>query len=113
MGIIIAWIINALALIVVGYLLPGVSVAGFGSALIAALTLGLVNTLLRPVLVLLTIPVTIITLGLFLLVINALLFWFVGSILNGFSVDSFGWALLGAIIYSVITYVMTSVLIRI
>ena len=113
MGIIIAWFINALALIFVSYLLPGVYVAGFGSALIAALVLGLVNTIVRPVLVLLTIPVTILTLGLFLLVINALLFWFVGSILRDFQVDGFGWALLGAVIYSVITYVMTSILVKI
>lgn len=113
MGIIIAWIINALALILVSYLLPGVYVAGFGSALIAALVLGLVNTIIRPILIILTIPVTIVTLGLFLLVINALMFWFVGSILNDFHVDGFGWALLGAIIYSIITYAMTSILIRI
>ncbi|MDO5668101.1 MAG: phage holin family protein [Alcaligenaceae bacterium] len=112
MGIIIAWIINALALILVGYLLSGVHVAGFGSALIAALVLGLVNTLVKPILVVLTIPVTVLTLGLFLLVINALLFWFVGSILKDFQVDGFGWALIGAVIYSVITYIMTSVLIR-
>lgn len=113
MGIIIAWMINALALILVSYLLPGVYVAGFGSALIAALVLGLVNTIVRPILIVLTIPVTIVTLGLFLLVINALMFWFVGSILNDFHVDGFAWALLGAIIYSIITYAMTSILIRI
>ncbi|NLA51337.1 MAG: phage holin family protein [Alcaligenaceae bacterium] len=113
MGLIIAWIVNAFALVLVSYLLPGVHVAGFGSALIAALVLGLVNTLVRPVLVLLTIPVTIFTLGLFLLVINGLMFWFVGSILRDFQVDGFGWALLGAIIYSVITYAMTSILSRI
>lgn len=112
MGIIIAWFINALALILVSYLLPGVHVASFGSALIAALVLGLVNTLIKPILVVLTIPVTILTLGLFLLVINALLFWFVGSILINFQVDGFGWALIGAVIYSVMTYIMTSVLIR-
>ena len=113
MSLIIAWFINALALIVVSYLLPGVHVAGFVSALIAALVLGLVNTIIKPVLVLLTIPVTIITLGLFLLVINGLMFWLVGSILRDFQVDGFGWALIGAIVYSVITYVMTSILIRV
>lgn len=112
MSIIIVWFINALALILVSYVLPGVHVAGFGSALIAALVLGLVNTLVRPILIILTIPVTVLTFGLFLLVINALLFWFVGSILKDFQVDSFGWALLGALIYSVITYTMTSVLIQ-
>lgn len=112
MSIIIVWFINALALILVSYVLTGVHVAGFGSALIAALVLGLINTLVRPILVILTIPVTVLTFGLFLLVINALLFWFVGSILKDFQVDSFGWALLGALIYSVITYTMTSILIK-
>ncbi|CAM5180910.1 phage holin family protein [Oligella ureolytica] len=113
MGIIIAWMINALALVLVGYLLPGVYVAGFGSALIAALVLGLINTIIKPIFVVLTIPVTIVTLGLFLVVINALMFWFAGSILKDFQVDGFWWALLGAIVYSIITYVMTSILIRI
>ncbi len=113
MGLFVAWIVNAFALVLVSYLLPGVHVAGFGSALIAALVLGLVNTLIRPVLVLLTIPVTIFTLGLFLLVINGLMFWFVGSILRDFQVDGFGWAILGAIVYSVITYAMTSILMRV
>lgn len=112
MVIIIAWFINALALVFVSYLLPGVHVAGFASALVAALILGLVNTIIRPVLIVLTIPVTILTLGLFLLVINALMFWFVGSILRDFQVDGFGWALIGAAVYSVITFAMTSVLIK-
>ena len=113
MGIIIAWMINALALVLVGYLLPGVYVAGFGSALIAALVLGLINTIIKPIFVVLTIPVTIVTLGLFLVVINALMFWIAGSILKDFQVDGFWWALLGAIVYSIITYVMTSILISI
>lgn len=112
MGLIVVWFINALALILVSYLLPGVHVAGFGSALIAALVLGLINTIVRPVLVILTIPVTFLTLGLFLLVINGLLFWFVGSILKDFQVDGFAWALLGAVVYSAITFIMTSVLMR-
>ncbi|NLJ50976.1 MAG: phage holin family protein [Alcaligenaceae bacterium] len=112
MGLIVVWFINALALILVSYLLPGVHVAGFGSALIAALVLGLINTIVRPVLVILTIPVTFLTLGLFLLVINGLLFWFVGSILKDFQVDGFAWAMLGAVVYSAITFIMTSLLMR-
>ena len=112
MGLIVVWFINALALILVSYLLPGVHVAGFGSALIAALVLGLINTIVRPVLVLLTIPVTFLTLGLFLLVINGLLFWFVGSILKDFQVDGFAWAMLGAVVYSAIIFIMTSILMR-
>lgn len=111
MGLIILWFINALALFLVAYLLPGVHVAGFGAALIAAIVLGLVNSVIRPILVVLTIPVTIVTLGLFLFVINGLMFWMVGSILNGFQVDGFWWAMLGAIIYSVISTIMSSILI--
>ena len=103
MNLILVWILNAVALLVVAYLLPGISVASFGSALIAALVLGLVNMLVKPVLVLLTLPITIVTLGLFLIVLNALLFWFVGTILRGFQVNGFWWAVGGAILYSFIS----------
>jgi len=97
------WILNAVALLIVAYLLPGIVVTGFGSALIAAVVLGLLNMLVKPVLILLTLPVTIVTLGLFLSVINALVFWFAGSILSGFKVEGFWWAVIGAILYSVIS----------
>ena len=76
------------------------AVTSFGSALIAALVLGLFNTLLRPLLVLLTLPVTVLTLGLFLFVINALMFWFAASVLQGFNVTGFGAALIGSLLYS-------------
>lgn len=89
MTLLLVWILNAVALLVVAYILPGITVASFGSALIAALVLGLLNTLVKPVLVLLTLPITIVTLGLFLLVLNALVFWFAGSILKGFQVNGF------------------------
>lgn len=102
MGLILVWILNAVALLAVAYLLPGIHVASFGSALIAALVLGLVNTLVQPILVVLTLPITIVTLGLFLFVLNALLFWFVGSILSGFQVNGFWWAMAGALLYSII-----------
>ncbi|HLV27792.1 MAG TPA: phage holin family protein, partial [Burkholderiaceae bacterium] len=102
MGLLLVWILNAIALLIVAYVLPGVTVSSFGSALIAALVLGLLNTLVKPLLVLLTLPVTIVTLGLFLLVLNALVFWFAGSILKGFQVSGFWWAMLGAIVYSVV-----------
>ena len=111
MRLALTWILNAVALLAVAYLLPSVHVAGFGSALIAALVLGLVNTLIRPVLVLLTLPVTLLTLGLFILVINGLLLWFVGSVLSGFTVDGFWDAVLGAIIYSVISWSLASLLV--
>jgi putative membrane protein len=105
---ILLWILNALALLGVAYLLPGIVVASFGSALLAALVLSLLNMLVKPVLVLLTLPITIVTLGLFLLVLNALLFWFAGSILKGFHVNGFWWAVIGAILYSIISGLLSA-----
>jgi putative membrane protein len=99
------WIINAAALLLVAYLYPGVSVESFAAAMIAALVLGLVNAVVRPLLVILTLPVTLLTLGLFLFVINALLFWLVAELVPGFGVSGFGGALLGSILYSLITLV--------
>ena len=90
----------AAALLLVAHLYPGVRVANFGSAMIAALVLGLLNTLVRPLLVLLTLPVTVVTLGLFLFVINAAMFWSAAELLSGLSVSSFGAALVGSLIYS-------------
>jgi len=103
MEIILVWILNAVALLIVAYILPGINVASFGSALVAALVLGLLNTLVKPLLILLTLPITIVTLGLFLLVINALVFWFAGSVLKGFQVNGFWWAVLGAVVYSLVS----------
>jgi putative membrane protein len=97
------WIVNAAALMLVAYLYPGVSVDSFPAALLAALVLGLVNAVVRPILVILTLPVTLLTLGLFIFVINALLFWLVAEVVGGFHVGGFGAALLGSILYSVIT----------
>jgi len=109
--ILLVWILNAVALWLVTQILPGVHITQWWpDALIAVLVLGLVNTLVRPVLVILTLPVTLITLGLFLLVINALLFWAVGSILKGFSVDSFWWAFVGALLYSLFSWAFSSLL---
>ena len=100
MKIITRWILLAAALLLVAHLYPGVEVTSFGSALIAAFVLGLFNTLLRPLLVLLTLPVTVITLGLFLFVINALMFYFAASVLEGLHVAGFAAALIGSLIYS-------------
>lgn len=111
MEILLVWILNAVALLIVAYLLPGISVASFGAALIAALVLGLLNTLVKPVLVLLTLPITIVTMGLFLLVLNALVFWFAGSVLKGFHVAGFWWALGGAIIYSLVSGLLSRLLV--
>ncbi|MDB6001218.1 MAG: putative transrane protein [Rhizobacter sp.] len=101
MKIILRWLLLAAALLLVAHLYPGVIVKSFGSAMIAALVLGLLNTLLRPILVLLTLPVTVVTLGLFLFIINALMFYFAASMLDGFAVTGFAAALIGSLIYSV------------
>jgi len=112
MKIILRWLLLAAALLLVAQLYPGVVVKSFGSALIAALVLGLFNALLRPILVLLTLPVTLITLGLFLFVINALMFYFAASVFDGFSVTGFGAALIGSVIYSLCGLVIDAALER-
>ena len=100
MKLIVRWLLLAAALLLVAHVYPGVTVKSFGAAMIAAFVLGLLNTLLRPILVLLTLPVTLITLGLFLFVINALMFYFAASMLDGFHVNCFTAALIGSLIYS-------------
>ena len=112
MKLIIKWLLSAAALIVVASLYSGVQIQGFGAALMAALVIGLCNLFLRPILVLLTLPVTVITLGLFLFVINALLFWFTANVLDGFYVRGFGAALLGSLIYSGLGVVIDSAIER-
>lgn len=111
MKLLLTWIINAGTLVLLPYVVPGIHIAGFGSALITALVLGLVNTVVRPVLVLLTLPVTLLTLGLFILFINAVLFWGVASFLDGFAVDGFGPAFIGAIAFSAISTLISWLLI--
>ncbi len=106
------WIVNAAALLLVAYIYPGVHVESFLAALIAALVLGLVNAFIRPLLVILTFPVTLITLGLFLFVINALLFWLVAEVVHGFTVGGFWAALVGSILYSLITLVTSWLLFK-
>ena len=100
MKLLLRWFLLAAALLLVAHLTPGVKVASFGSALLAAFVLGLLNTLVRPLLVLLTLPVTVLTLGLFLFVINAAMFWSAAELLSGLSVTGFGAALVGSVIYS-------------
>lgn len=100
MKLILKWLLSAAALLCVAYLYSGVVVSSFGAAMLAALVIGLFNMVLRPVLVLLTLPVTVVTLGLFLFVINALMFWSASGVLDGFHVRSFSAALLGSLIYS-------------
>lgn len=110
MRLLLTWLINALALLALPYLFTSIHVEGFGTALVAALVLGLINTLIRPVLVLLTLPVTLLTLGLFIFVINGLLFWWVGSFVDGFHVSGFWSGVFGAIVYSLISWLLSSLL---
>ena len=98
MRLLLRWIINALALIVITKVVAGVHVDGFYSALVAALVIGLLNALIRPVLVVLTLPVNVVTLGLFTFVINALLIWFAQTVVKGFTIDGFLPALMTALI---------------
>jgi putative membrane protein len=100
MKLMVRWLLLAAALLMLANLKLGVSVASFGSAMVAALVLGLLNTLVRPLLVLLTLPVTVLSLGLFLFVINALMFWSAAGVLDGFKVTGFGAALVGSLMYS-------------
>lgn len=112
MKILSKWLLNATALLLVAYLYSGVDIKSYSAALIAALVLGLFNAILRPLLVILTLPVTVLTLGLFLFVINALLFWAAAGILDGFHVTGFGAALIGSVLYSAMGIVIDSALQR-
>ncbi|MTW09778.1 phage holin family protein [Pseudoduganella eburnea] len=112
MRLVLTWIINAAALFAVPYLMHSVNVTSIGAALVAALLLGLVNTLVRPVLLLLTLPVTVLSLGLFIFVINGFMFWLVAKVVDGFHVDSFGSAILGALLYSVISWALSTLLLK-
>ena len=112
MKTLLRWFLLAAALLLVAHLYPGVEVKSFVSALIAARVLGLLNTLLRPILVLLTLPVTVVSLGLFLFVINALMFWAAASVLDGFGVSGFGAALIGSLLYSLCGMVIDSAMER-
>src|SRR6476660_3829764 len=112
MRLMLTWLINALALLALPYIFTSIHIDTFGSALIAALVLGLVNTVIRPILLLLTLPVTILTLGLFIFVINGLLFWLVGSFIQGFQVAGFWWGVLGAIVYSLISWALTGLILH-
>ncbi|MEK7579507.1 MAG: phage holin family protein [Patescibacteria group bacterium] len=102
MRLILKLIITALAILLVAYLVPGVTVASFWTALFVALILGLLNLTLKPILIILTLPINLITLGLFTFVINALLFWLVGTFIEGFAVEGFVPAFVGALIVSIV-----------
>ncbi len=112
MKILAKWVLSAAALLFVAYIYSGVQVKTFTAALIAAFVIGLLNTVVRPILVVLTLPVTLVTLGLFLFIINALMFWAAGSFLDGFHVQGFVAALIGSLIYSLLGIVIESALER-
>ena len=112
MKFILKWLCSAAALLAVAYLYKGVVVTSFTGALIAAAVLGALNTVVRPVLVLLTLPVTVVTLGLFLFVVNALTFWAAAGLVSGLNVTGFGAALIGSLIYSVLQLAIDFILER-
>jgi putative membrane protein len=108
-GILIRWLITTLAILAVPYLISGVRVESFGSAMLTAAILGILNALVRPILIILTLPLTILTLGLFILIINALLFQLAGAIVPGMYVASFWSAFFASIIVSIVSWVLNSV----
>ena len=112
LNLLAVWIVNALALLALPYVVPTIQIAGFGTALLVAVVLGLINTLLKPLLILLTLPVTLLTLGLFIFVINALLFMLAGDLVTGFHVGGFWSALFGSIGYSLISWLLSAILLR-
>jgi putative membrane protein len=108
MRLLLVWIINALSLLALPYLFDSIRVDSFYTAMIVAVVLGLVNAFIRPLVILLTLPATILTLGLFIFVINGLMFWFVASFIQGFTVGGFWPALFGAIAYSIISWLCSA-----
>ena len=112
MRILLGWAINALCLLALPYLITAVTVKDFPTALVVALVLGLLNIIIRPILIILTLPINLLTLGLFTFVINGLLFWLTARFVEGFAVTSFGWAMLAAIVYSLISWAISSLLLH-
>ncbi|HKC14989.1 MAG TPA: phage holin family protein [Patescibacteria group bacterium] len=102
MSLLINWIVSALAILASAYLLPGVHVASFTAALVAAVVLGIINAVLKPILLILTLPINILTLGLFTLVINAVVILLAANLVPGFNVDGFWWALIFSVVLSII-----------
>jgi putative membrane protein len=107
---VIRWILNAISLFIVSKLVSGVMVSDFSAALIAIIVISLLNIFIKPLLILLTLPITILTLGLFTFVINAVLLMLAGVITPGFQVDGFGAALVGSIVFTVVSMLLRSLL---
>lgn len=110
MKLLLRWLLIAGVILLISYFLPGVTVTGFYAALITALVLGLVNAVVRPILHILTLPITVLTFGLFIFVVNALTFWFVSTVVKGFDVAGFVPAFLGALILSISAWVVDQLL---
>ncbi|OPY01712.1 MAG: Membrane protein of unknown function [Syntrophorhabdus sp. PtaB.Bin047] len=106
MGLLLKWLIMAASIIIAAYFIPGVRVGSFFSALWVALFLGVVNVLVRPVLIFITLPINILTLGLFTFVINAVLILLASSVIKGFEVAGFWWALLYSVVLSAVNYII-------
>ncbi|MEW5722313.1 MAG: phage holin family protein [Thermodesulfobacteriota bacterium] len=107
-GLFIRWLISALSLLATGYLVPGFEVRSFWYALFAAVVLGILNAVVRPVLIVLTLPLTVVTLGLFIFVVNALMLWLLSALMEGIQIAGFWPALAGAFILSVIGWLTSS-----
>jgi putative membrane protein len=112
MRLLVVWLLNTLALLVVAYLMSSVAIQSIGTALIAALVLGLANAVVRPILVLLTLPVTILTLGLFIFVINGAVFLGVSRLVSGFEVAGLWPAILAAILYSIVSWLLSALILK-
>lgn len=108
MHLIISILINTIAVLVTGYILPGIHISSFWTAVAVAIVLGIVNAILRPIIFILTLPINILTLGLFSFVIMGLLVYLVSAIVPGFKVDNFWWAILFAIIVALINWFLNS-----
>ena len=108
MGVLLRVVVNAATIYVAAYLVPGIRVSGVGPALGAGLVLGLINAVVRPVLVVLTFPLTLLTIGLFLFVLNAFCLWLTSALVPGFTVDGFAAAFLGALVISVVSWILTA-----
>ena len=108
MGFLLRLVVNAAALWVAAQLVPGIVVSGLTPLLLAALVLGLINAIVRPILIILTLPLTLLTLGLFIFVLNAFCLWLTSRIVPGFMVQTFGTALLGALVVSIVSWLLTA-----
>lgn len=108
MGVLVRIVVNAATIAVAAALIPGIELRGAGAALIAGLVLGVVNAVVRPILFVLTLPLTLVTLGLFLFVLNALCLWLTATVVPGFVIRGFGSAFLGALVVSAVSWILTA-----